>query len=155
MLPALPRVRYAKNQHRQLGWLQGRQRQQGKEMGGKGNAGQRKDTWESKLSFAICIILYISQAPHTVIKVPSYRVWFVQGWLQPTSYPKNMQFNREVAQSNTTHFDLVWVLALLFSVTTHFRANTIFPFQRTCRQHFSQQRLTHCPIQSLFPNICS
>lgn len=42
-----------------------------------------------------------------------------------------------------------------FFVTTHFRANTVFPFQRTCKQHFSQQRLTHCPIQSLFPNICS
>lgn len=50
------------------------ERQQGKEMGGQGSAGERKDAWESKLSLAISIILYISQAPQAVMKVPSYRV---------------------------------------------------------------------------------
>lgn len=94
-------------------------------MRGQACAGERKDAWESKMSFAICIIPYISQAPQADNKVHSYRVWFAQGWLHPTSHPKNMQFNKKVAQSNRTHFDLVWVPALLFSVTTHFRANTV------------------------------
>lgn len=108
----------------ELGWLQGRQAVRKGNGGGQGIAGERKDAWESKLAFAISIILYISQAPQSVIKVPSYRVSFVQGWLLHIQRICN---STKRWLNQTTHFDLVWVPALLFSVTTHFRANTVSP----------------------------
>lgn len=131
------------------------ERQRGKEIL-EGMAAQEKERMPGKANcLLLFLLLFTFPKLHKLSSKYLLTEWLVQGWLHPTSYPNNMQFNKEVSQSNTTHFDLVWVLALLFSATTHFRANTVFPFQRTCKQHFSQQSLTRCPIQSLFPNICS
>lgn len=152
MLPALPSIELCKKQQKKAGWLQGKQRQQGKQMRGQGSAGEIRMPGKAN-----CLLLY--SYSYYSLHFPSsascqsnfsYRECFVRGRLNSTSYPKNMQFNKEMAQLNTTHFDLVWVPALLLSVSRHFKANTVFPLQRTCKQRFSQQRLTRCPITKAF-----
>lgn len=63
---------------------------------------------------------------------------------------KNMQFNKEMAQLNTTYFDLVQIPMLLLSVSNYSKTKTALPFQTTCKQRSSQQHLTHCPVTKAF-----
>lgn len=71
-------------------------------------------------------------------------------WILFHFISKNMQFNKEMAQLNTTYFDLVQIPMLLLSVSNYSKTKTALPFQTTCKQRSSQQHLTHCPVTKAF-----
>lgn len=124
MLPALPRVRYAKN-NTELGWLQGRQKGS-KERKWEGKAVQDKERTPRKANWLLLFLLFFTfPKPHNLsskyllTQCDLYKVGYIPPHIQRICNSTKRWLDQ------TTHFDLVWVPALLFSVTTHFRANTV------------------------------